>query len=51
MNVLYTNTQLLFSAKYIVVLPKRLHKIKIIDTIYIGIADSNKRVSCISKVD
>lgn len=39
MKVLYTSTQLLFSAKYIVVLPKRLYQIKIIDTIYIGIAN------------
>lgn len=39
MKVLYASTQLLFSAKYMVVLPKRLHQIKIIDTIYIGIPD------------
>lgn len=41
MKVLYMSTQFLFSAKYIglVVLPKRLHQIKIIDTIYIDIAD------------
>lgn len=39
MKELYTSTQLLFSAKYIVVLPKRLQQIKIIVTIYIGIAD------------